>query len=42
MLKLQVSSPNVTIGVSSVGLEVREPLKVDSTTGAVNEWRVLS
>jgi hypothetical protein len=41
-LKLQVTNPNVTIGVGYIGVEFREPLKINSTSGVVSEWSVLS
>lgn len=41
-LKLIVSNPNVTIGVDDVRAEVRDPSRVNSTTGAVEGWRTLS
>lgn len=41
-MRFQVSNPNVTLLIGSVGVEIREPVKVDPTTGIVSAWRVLS
>ncbi len=41
-IRFQVSNPNVTLAIASVGVEIREPVKIDSTTGIVSAWRVLS
>jgi uncharacterized membrane protein len=41
-LRLQVTSPNFKIWVNNVGVELREPLKINSTSGIVSTWNTLS
>lgn len=42
LITVAILNPNVTIGLNTLSVELREPLKVNPTTGVVETWRTLS